>query len=329
MQDAIPMVELWRGEFLESVHRGHAVVCDERGEIVEAWGDPQKIILPRSSCKMVQALPLVESGAADALGLTAEQLALSCASHNAAAIHTDRVALWLRDLGLSDDDFRCGPQSPGDMDARLAMVRAGEEPCQIHNNCSGKHSGFLSLNQHIRGGPEYIEADHPLQKMIRAAFEECTDETSPGYGIDGCSAPNFATSLHGLARAAARFASADGDDARSRAMRRLREAMMLHPELVAGEGRACTELMRAAKGKAAIKGGAEAMYVAILPEKRLGVALKIEDGTSRGSECAIASILVRLGVVEPDDPLVLKRRNAEIRNRNGIMTGYVHPAAGF
>ncbi|MEY4982444.1 MAG: hypothetical protein RIR62_710 [Pseudomonadota bacterium] len=330
MAQAVPMVELWRGGMLESTHLGHAVICDERGEIVEAWGDPQAVIFPRSSCKMLQALPLIETGAAADVGLTDRQLALACASHEGAALHVGAVRDWLETLGMAEPDLRCGAHEPNDRAERNHLVEAHERPCQLHNNCSGKHAGFLTVNRHIRGGAEYVEVDHPLQKSIKDAFEEVTGEASPGYGIDGCSAPNFATSVHGLARAMARFAAAREDgDARERAMHRLTRAMATHPEMVAGEGRACTELMRAMGGKVAIKTGAEAVFVAILPELKRGIALKVTDGGTRGSEGAIAALLVRLGVLDPAHPATLKRLNAVQRNWRGIETGEIRAAAGF
>ncbi len=235
---------------------------------------------------MLQALPLVESGAADAAGLTEAHLALACASHQGAAIHTGMVSRWLADLGLAEADLRCGAHEPYDRTERDRLIRAHEAPCQMHNNCSGKHAGFLTMTRHLKAGPEYVDLDHPLQRAVQAAFEEVTGETSPGYGIDGCSAPNFATSR---ARAGARHGAASPrrgrqGDARDRAMHRLTRAMATHPELVAGEGRACTELMRAMDGRVAIKTGAEAVFIAIVPEKRLGIALKIVDGASRASE---------------------------------------------
>ena len=307
---------------MESVHRGHAVVCDDSGQIVHAWGDPQTVILPRSSAKMIQALPLIESGAADAHGLGTEHLALACASHNGAAIHTDRVTKWLDHLGLDDGDFRCGPQEPDDREARNALIRADARPCQMHNNCSGKHSGFLTLNKHLGAGPDYVDPDHAVQRACLEAFERVTGESSPGFGIDGCSAPNFATSLHGMARAMSHFAAAPTGSAEER----LRTAMTLHPDLVAGEGRACTNLMRAMGGKVAIKTGAEAFFIAIIPELKMGVALKIEDGGTRAAECAIAAILVKLGVLAADHPETLKYLNAPIRNRRDLVTGAVRAA---
>lgn len=322
----VPMVEILRGDFLESVHSGHAVVCGADGEIVEAWGDPHAVVLPRSSSKMLQALPLVESGVADARGLTGEHLALACASHNGAPIHVEKVNAWLKDIGCGDDDFRCGPQESRDDTLRLEMIRAHQEPCRVHNNCSGKHAGFLTLSQHLGGGAEYCQIDHPVQQACLSAFEEVTGETSPGFGIDGCSAPNHAVTLHGMARAMAFFAAAEeGGDTRQDAAARLRNAMMTYPELVAGEGRACTELMRACGGRVALKTGAEAFFIAIIPEKKLGVALKIADGTTRGAEAAIAAVLVKLGVLDPAHPAAQKFMTPKIRNWDGLVTGAIRP----
>ena len=324
------LVEVWRGDILESQHAGHAVICNAKGEIVEAWGDPDQVILPRSSAKMVQSLPLIESGAADAAGLTTEQLALSCASHQGAAIHTDRVTRWLAEMGLGNDDLLCGPQMPDDRDAKVGLIKTDTSPCRIHNNCSGKHAGFLTLTRHLGAGADYVDLDHPVQTAIKAAFEDITGEDSPGYGIDGCSAPNFASTMAGMGRAMGAFAGAKaGAGTRQDAAVRLREAMMLHPELVAGETRACTELMRAAKGKAVLKTGAEAFFVAILPDRELGVALKITDGATRASECAIAAILVKLGVLDARDPRVKKRMNPDVKNFAGLTTGEIRPSAAL
>jgi L-asparaginase II len=329
MQGAVPLVEIWRGDMIESLHSGHAVICDADGELVEAWGTPEEVIYPRSACKMLQALPLVETGAADAAGLGSEHLALSCASHNGAAIHTDRVRLWLDHLSLTEDDLRCGPQMPDDPEAKEHFICSHTAPGQVHNNCSGKHSGFLTLGRHLRAGPEYVEPDHPVQTAVRAAFEEVTGEASPRFAIDGCSAPNFATSVHGLARAMARFAAADEGSARGRAMLRLREAMARHPELVAGEGRSCTRLMRAMRGRVSVKTGAEGVFVAMVPERRMGVAVKIADGASRAAECAITAILVRMGVLDREDPAAKAYLDAPILNRRGLLAGSVRAAAAL
>jgi len=331
---AAELVEVWRGPFLESTHRGHAVICDASGEILTAWGDPDAVILPRSACKIIQALPLLESGAAEAAGLAPEQLALACASHRGAAIHTERVARWLADLGLGDDDLRCGPQMPADRDAAHAMIRADRAPCQIHNNCSGKHAGFLTLGRHLRAGPEYIDPGHPVQRAVKTAFEEVTGAASPGHAIDGCSAPNFATTVRGLARGMARFATAGGGgDARARAMRRLVEAMAAHPALISGEGGTCTDLIRALRGRAVVKTGAEAVYTGIVPDRGLGqglgVAVKILDGGTRAAETVIAALMIRLGVLEASHPVARRLVDGPILNRRGIAAATIRPAAAL
>ncbi len=328
MTNPVVMSEIWRGGLLESLHMGHAVICDANGEIVQAWGDSNAVILPRSSAKMIQALPLIESGAADAQGLSTRQLALSCASHNGAHIHTSAVQSWLDDLGLDESDLRCGAHDPKDTEAHEGLIRAFARPNQTHNNCSGKHSGFLTLTKHLKAGPEYVDPDHPVQKACLEAFESVTGESSPGFAIDGCSAPNFMTTLHGMARAMAFYAAAiEGRDARQTAATRLWQAMVAHPELVAGEGRACTELMRACSEPVALKTGAEAFFVAIIPGRKLGVALKIVDGGTRGAECAIAAILVRLGVLDADHPATRKFMNTPIENCRDMTTGMIKPAA--
>ncbi len=181
------------------------------------------------------------------------------------------------------------------------------------------------LSQHLGAGPDYHELDHPVQQAALAAFEEVTGEDSPGWGIDGCSAPNFACTLHGLARAGAAFATATGGSARGDAMIALREAMMLHPELVAGEGRACTNIMRACHGTAAIKTGAEGVFLAILPELGKGAAVKITDGGTRAAEATMAAILVLLGVADRQDPLIAQYLYAPIVNRRGIRCGEIRP----
>ena len=330
MTGAVELVETWRGDLLESVHQGHAVIVGAEGEILEAWGAPETIIFPRSSSKMLQAIPLIESGAADAFGLTSSQLALACASHQGAKLHVGHVNRWLADLGLTDDALRCGPEPSRDQNYRDEMTCSGDPVCQVHNNCSGKHAGFLTLNKHIGGDAEYVDPAHPIQMMVREATESLTGEESAGYGIDGCSAPNFAMSLHGLGRAMAFYASAhERSDVRSKAAARLTDAMRKHPELLAGEGRACTELMRAMDGRVSIKTGAEGVFIAIVPEKKIGIALKIADGATRASECVMASLLVRVGVLDPHHPAARARIHAPIHNRRGIHAAGDRPAAAL
>lgn len=326
---AVPMIELWRGGMLESEHRGHAVIVGPGG-IEMAWGDPEAVIFPRSSVKIIQALPLLESGAAEAASLTDRHLALACASHSGAELHREAVTDWLATLGLHDDDLRCGAHLPYDKTEKRRLICSDTAPCQAHNNCSGKHAGFLTLNRHLGGGSEYIDLSHPVQRAVKSAFEEVTGVSSPGYGIDGCSAPNFATTLSGLGRAMQFFAAARPEgNAREAAAARLTRAMASFPELVAGEGRACTALMRAMKGRVAVKTGAEAVYVAILPEQQRGIALKIMDGGTRASEAAITALLIRIGGLDRHAPIADRLLFGALRNWRGIVTGELRLAPGF
>lgn len=325
------LAEIWRGGLLECVHRGTAAICRPDGEVVAAWGDPERVILPRSSCKMIQALPLVDSGAADKAGLTERHLALACASHSGAEVHTGLATGWLGLLGLGEADLRCGPQVPEDEEARHALYREQRAPGQIHNNCSGKHAGMLTLNRHLRGGAEYVEPDHPVQQAIRAATAETARQEVSRYAVDGCSAPNFALTLRGLATAMAGYARPEEafTGSRASAAARLRDAMMAHPVLVAGEGRYSTEMMRTLAGRAAIKSGAEGVLIAILPREGLGIAVKVDDGAGRGAQAAMTALLARCGTLDRGAPAYTRWANAPLLNRRGIDCGRVRAAAAL
>lgn len=325
-----PLAEVIRGAFVECVHLGSAVVATPEGAVVEGWGEPDRVVLPRSAAKPLQALALVESGAADAASLGEAELALACASHSGAALHAGLARRWLGRLGLTEAALACGGHEPADRAERDALIRAGAAPGRAHDNCSGKHSGFLTLALRLTAPVEgYCEPEHPVQRAVADAIHEATgDPPELGHAVDGCSAPNFATTLTGLARAMARMAAPEagfGAGARAEAARRLMAAMTARPELVAGEGRATTGLMRRTAGRVAVKSGAEGVFVAMLPGRGLGVALKIDDGAGRAAECAMAAILSRLGEGEAAAPW----REVPQRNRAGTVTGRLRPAAAL
>lgn len=324
MTDPAPPVlaELWRGGHLESLHRGHVVVAGPGGDIVAAWGSPAAEIFPRSSVKALQALPLIESGAAARAGLGPPQLALACASHVAAPRHVAAVRAWLSALELSEGDLACGPMTPRDADERATLRAAGAQPGPVHSPCSGKHAGFLTRAREAGGTEGYLDPAHPVQRAALAAFEEMTGAPTIGQGVDGCSAPAFRCTVAGLAHAAQRLAAPAGiGAARTGAVRALTGAMVSHPDLVAGDGRPATVLMQAAAGRAVVKDGSEGVYLAALPEAGLGVAVKIADGAPRAADAAIAALLVRLGVVAADDPRVAALLSAEVRDLRGTPVG--------
>jgi L-asparaginase II len=324
------LVEVTRGELVESVHRGALAVVDAAGQTLFSLGDIEALVYPRSSLKLIQALPLVESGAADTFGLTDENIALACASHSGEPMHTSRVAAWLARLGLQESDLACGPQPPRYEPAWEDMVRRGEAPTRIHNNCSGKHAGFLTLARHWDvAAAGYERHDHPVQQAVAKVLGELAaiDDALP-WGVDGCAAPNFALPLRAFALALARLASPkDLPAPRAQAAKRIVGAMTAHPELVAGTGRVCTILMHAWRGRVAAKTGAEGVFAAIIPEYGLGIALKIDDGAGRAAETAIAAVLEQL--IPNGEASIAQIVHAPVLNTRRDVTGERRPAAAL
>jgi L-asparaginase II len=324
------LVELTRGGRVESWHRGAVAIADASGRLLWSAGDVDRPIFARSALKMLQALPLVETGAADTFNVSPPELALACASHSSEPLHVDAVAAWLERIGCDEADLACSAHAPGNAAAAQTLLREGASPCRLHNNCSGKHTGFLTVARHlgvdIRG---YEQPDHPVQRLaIGAIAEMCgLDAAAMPIGVDGCTAPAAATPLSALATAMARIADPAGlASARAEAARRLYAAVQANPLYVAGTGRACTALIEAAGGKATVKTGAEGAFVAVLGELGLGVALKIDDGAGRASETVIATILAALGVVDSDDPAVAGLTDAAILNTTGQTVGARRPS---
>jgi len=289
------LVELTRGDLVESRHRGAVAIADASGKLAWSCGDVERPIYPRSAVKMLQALTLVESGAADAFALSDEELALACASHSGEPFHVELVRAWLGRIGLDDNALSCG--APIGMDGRR-LSRA-------HHNCSGKHTGFLTAARHLglatRG---YERPDHPVQRRVLAAIADMAgiDASGTPVAIDGCTAPAVALPLRALATAFARIADPSrlAPD-RAAAALRLDSAVKAKPLYVAGTGRVCTTLINAAHGAASVKTGAEGVFVAAVSAQGLGVALKIDDGAARASETAIAAVLTGMSVVDDGD----------------------------
>lgn len=333
MHDPV-LIEVTRGPAVESRHGGAVAVVDADGAVLLTIGEVERPVFPRSAVKPLQALPLVESGAADAYGLSDPQLALACASHNGEAAHVEAARAMLARAGRSEADLECGIQWPARDDDRAVLVRQGKPPGAIHNNCSGKHSGFICLACHIGTEPAgYVRPDHPAMREVHAVLEETTGERLDEHvrGIDGCSVPTWAVPLPSLARAFARFGSGvHWGAARAAAAARLRQAMTTHAFMVAGTGRFCTLAMEALGSRAAIKTGAEGVFCAALPERGLGIALKVSDGATRAAEVMMATLLARLlplsGMEEQAlEPLL----RPKILTRNGVVAGAVRPTKAF
>jgi L-asparaginase II len=291
------LVEIWRGAMVESRHRGRYVVIDADGAIVERRGDVDAPVYPRSAIKFLQAIPLIESGAADRFALASTELAIACASHGGEARHVETVRAWLGRIGLGESDLECGAHPPSHADSAAALVRSGRAPGALHNNCSGKHTGMLTTCIHLGDATKgYITPEHPQQRRVTDVFESMLGMSlgAAPRGLDGCSLPQFGIPLIALARGIARFGAPDKLDAkRAMACRRLGAAILAEPFMLAGTGRFCTRAIEACGGRALIKTGAEGVYVAAIPARGLGIALKIDDGAARAAEIAMGALLLR------------------------------------
>ncbi|MBF0307022.1 MAG: asparaginase [Alphaproteobacteria bacterium] len=303
------LVEITRGDRVESIHRGAIAVADPSGALVDTLGEVDRPVFPRSAVKPLQALPLLESGAP----VTVAEIALACASHSGEPRHVEAVAAWLARLGLGPADLECGAQWPINPQAARALSAS---PSALHNNCSGKHAGFLATARHF-GEPTggYIAPDHPVQRRVTATLAEMTGMARMEWGIDGCGIPTHAIPLANLARAMAHLADPSTlPPQRAAAARRVAAAMTAEPFLVAGTGRICTDLMTAAPGIIA-KGGAEGVYMAALPARGLGIAIKIDDGAGRAAEAALLGILTRLGALDAETAERLRRPILNVAGR--------------
>jgi|SRR5579871_1291074 len=324
------LVEVTRGPLIESIHRGAVAVSDAKGRLRIAVGDVERAVFPRSALKPIQAVPLIESGAAEKFALSDEEIALACASHSGQPEHTGRIASWQQRIGCTVADLACGPHRPMHEATATAMIRSGEKWTPLHNNCSGKHTGFMTLARGLGAPVEgYQRVDHPVQRLVETTLTEMAAISGPlPWGVDGCTVPNFVLSLGALARAMASLADPhDLAPARAAACRRVVESMIAYPELVAGTGRPCTQLMQQAAG-IAVKTGAEGVYVAILPGLGLGVALKIDDGAGRAAETAIASVLIALGAIR-DEGAAHLLAHAHVLNTRNVQVGERRVPAGL
>lgn len=298
------LADALRGGIVESFHRGAWALVDADGRVVASAGDIERPVFPRSAVKVLQALPLVASGAAEALGLSDEELALACASHGGEPAHVHTAASMLAKAGRDAGALECGAHWPYQDGALKALARADGEPTALHNNCSGKHAGFVCLGCH-RGlsTAGYVQPDHPVMREVTASLQSTTgfDLTGAARGIDGCSIPTYAIPLRHLAHAFAKVATGRGLDAdAAHAAARLRAAVAAAPFMVGGTGRLDTRLMAHFGARLFCKVGAEGMYCAALPEAGLGLAIKMDDGNNaRAVEVVLAALLRQW--LQPDE----------------------------
>jgi L-asparaginase II len=325
------LVEVVRGALVESRHHGAVAVVDAEGATVFALGDAAQPVYPRSAVKPIQALPLVESGAADRFDFGDEELALACASHGGEPAHVGVAQHMLARAGLDQSALECGAHWPSHQPSAQALARSGGAPSALHNNCSGKHAGFICVA--CAAGIDhhgYVALSHPVQREVRAALESLTGVglSQDQCGIDGCSIPTFALPLSALAHGFARFGTGSGlGDARAKAAARLRAACAAQPFYVAGTGRFCTEIMQRFGARVLVKTGAEGVFCGALPQQGLGIAIKCEDGATRAAEVVMAAMIDRFLPLGEDERGTLARFvRPTLRNWNGIEVGGLRPA---
>jgi L-asparaginase II len=320
------VVEVVRGGLVESRHRGAIAVADAAGKKIFAAGDGTRPVFPRSAVKPLQALPLVESGAAEKFALSDEELALCCASHSGEPAHVRGVERILTKAGFDASALACGTHWPASQSAATALARTGAAPSALHNNCSGKHAGFLCVARAMDVDPVgYWRPDHPVQRRVHTVLEDLTEVGLPPdrRAVDGCSVPTWAVPLENLALAFAKFGSGRGlAPERTAAAARLLAACVREPWYVAGTGRFCTEIMQLLGAQAMVKTGAEGVMCAALPALGLGVAIKCDDGAGRAAEALMAATLARLLTLDDRQLAALARfAQPKLRNWNDIEVG--------
>ena len=328
------LVEVTRNDTVESRHYGSAVVSDHKGNIIESWGDIDGLVFPRSTLKPMLAIQLVETGASDEYALNDAELSLACSSHQGEPIHQKLVASWLYRLGLREDHLACGAVLPEHTESAHQLLASGQQGCRIHHNCSGKHTGFLTTALHLKLPLEnYHHIDHPLQQLSLDILSDLAGVDIKKYpmGIDGCGLPAPTMPLQRLGYAVARFAKPEElSDTRAQAIYRLHTAIKNEPFYIAGHGTMVSELNEVTQGKVLAKTGAEGVITAALPEKGLGVALKITDGSNRARSIALLTILDHLGILSAEEKNKVKAHTAStIENSRGITVGEIRPSPSW
>jgi L-asparaginase II len=322
------LVDIIRGDMIESRHRGSVAIVDSHGQVELAIGDVLSPVFPRSGIKPIQALALVETGAAKAFSLGHAQVALACSSHNGATTHVDIVRTWLAKIGCTEDDLECGPSLPWTDEAKHELYATGQPATTAHDNCSGKHTGFLTVCKHLDFPLQgYTRFEHPLQQRLLGVLEQMTgmELFEAPKGIDGCGIPTIGVPLGNVALAMARLGDPhDQPEERQAACRRVRTAMANEPYLIAGKDRFCTRVIGALGQSALVKTGAEGVYCATLTDKKLGVAIKIDDGSRRAAEAVMIRLLQNLDLItERAKGQLLNLLEPSIQSRAGKMVGLV------
>lgn len=324
------MVEVTRGPIVESLHQVMAVVTNELGSVTHYWGNPQYLTLPRSAIKMLQVLPLIESGAADKFNLEAKHIALACGSHRGEKDHLQALSQWMEKTGIPESQLICGPHLPYDEKSAQEFLRRGQSPTALCNNCAGKHLALISTCLHKGEDPTgYEKYEHIAQKRLRKVLTEMVkvDHSKVGHGVDGCGIPTYGVALQSLAVGMSSLINPKENPTRKAASQRVLDAVRSHPYYVAGSDNFVTAVIEKSQGRAIIKSGAEGVVCGVLPEKRVAFALKASDGGARAAQVAAATLLLQLGGLSETEFRALSTYTMpEVKNWKGDVVGQVRIA---
>ena len=320
------VVDVFRGETVESTHLVDAVVTDADGKLVEYYGDCSRLTFPRSAIKMAQALALMESGAAEEFQLSQKWISLACASHLGEKIHTEEVKKWLQKIDLDESAFECGAHYPYDEDTKFEMIRRGVKPTALHNNCSGKHCGMLTTARHYHESHKgYAQHDHPVQIRVRKILSELAGinyDLAP-WGVDGCGIPTYAIPLDKLSVTMSNFLSesslSKANSLRRQATVKILQAVTAEPDMISGTHGLCSRVSKVSQGRSFAKTGAEGVYVGLIPRKGIAFAIKVIDGATRAAELATLHLLTKHGGLS----------EAELRELDPLTTTNINNWAGL
>ncbi|WP_413581987.1 asparaginase [Bdellovibrio sp. HCB288] len=311
------VVEVLRGPAVESVHNVMVAVVNELGQLLHGWGNPSFGTFPRSSIKMLQALPLVESGAADKFGLDDKMIALACASHRGEKEHLTVLSQWAEKVGITESQLMCGPHLPYNESAAHELIRRNQKPTPFCNNCAGKHAGLITTCLHLGEDPHGYETyEHVAQKRLRNVFTETmkVDHSKVPHGVDGCGIPTYSVPLQAIAAGMSVFVNSKAPAHRVRACQRITKAVVGNPFYIAGSDDFATAVIEKTHGRAIIKGGAEGVFAGFLPDKKMAFAVKAADGAGRAAQLATAQILLQLGGMTVEEAKSLSKFTMPVIN---------------
>lgn len=326
MKNQALKIQVIRGPCVESEHWVDAIVVDSKGNVKASYGEADVIkTFPRSAIKMLQAVSFVESGAFQKLELSKAHLALASSSHQGEARHTEMVQAWLKKLDLSEGNLICGAHYPADEKTKFEMIQKGKLPSACHNNCSGKHTAFLSTLKFLALPVEnYQDYDHPLQVRLRDLLSELCEEDihQALWGVDGCGIPTYSMKLISIAKGMSKFLATAGE--KYLALRKILESVQAEPSYFSGSQGFAHTLIEVTKGDSLVKSGAEGVYAGLCVSKDFSFALKVRDGNPRAATVSSLWILNQFGALSIEQKVRLSEHSEpSIKNWAGEVVGKI------